>query len=310
MEYLGEHIHHNQQHNLPTEGIVLSLYWDQEAMPEQSPQRPQRGMNGWSPGPGDISASHRAPTSKADRNPSTEEYHLSSTGGHLRRILLEDSSSSHRTSSPILRSEARRAWRVHSDNAYMIPSPTTADFHEWDHNLLARMCRTFWDEYRTAINCLLYPMDTEWNALQRKRQSADEFQTLQQHITWNQGFNSNLLQMIVAVFPSYNEWIRRTVLSAGCAFRFMGLDQEPPRYTVLSNDILQGVYNAIITSTSQGDLIDPAPSRFTLLHNQRDRTAHHMCAVTEVMLDFYNGSTDTVLDNDTSFLWSGWDQES
>mmetsp|Transcript_63442 Transcript_63442/g.151787 ORF Transcript_63442/g.151787 Transcript_63442/m.151787 type:complete len:144 (-) Transcript_63442:27-458(-) len=80
-------------------------------------------------------------------------------------------------------------------------------------------------------------------------------------------------------------------------------------YTALSNEILQEVYNAIITSTSQGDLIDPAPSRFTLLHNQRDRTAHHMCAVTEVMLDFYNGSIDTILGNEISFLWSGWDQE-
>jgi len=378
MEYLGEHIHHNQQHNLPTEGIVLSLYWDQEAMPEQSPQRPQRGMNSWSPGPGSPTlarlrerstfARSEPPSSAGSpqpfaRNAAPPQRYFGEPprpneqggpppqhggipplqhggppppnppGGQQQQPPNlqphppiggppgQAAPPTHPTIAatsfrpPVTRlhlfvERERQAWRVHSDNAYMVPSPTTADFHEWDHNLLARMCRTFWDEYRTAINCLLYPMDTEWNALQRKRQSADEFQTLQQHITWNQGFNSNLLQMIIAVFPSYNEWIRRTVLSAGCAFRFMGLDQESPRYTVLSNDILQEVYNAIITSTSQGDLIDPAPSRFTLLHNQRDRTAHHMCAVTEVMLDFYNGSTDTVLDNDTSFLWSGWDQES
>lgn len=67
----------------------------------------------------------------------------------------------------------RQAWRVSSDNAYLIPTPSTSEFHHWDANLLARMCRTAWDEYRTAINRILYPLDTEWNAVLRKRQSAE-----------------------------------------------------------------------------------------------------------------------------------------
>ncbi|KAJ1465966.1 hypothetical protein T484DRAFT_1757030 [Baffinella frigidus] len=51
----------------------------------------------------------------------------------------------------------RQAWRTMTDNAYMIPSPTILDFHEWDANLIARMCRTGWDEYRITINRVLYP---------------------------------------------------------------------------------------------------------------------------------------------------------
>lgn len=110
----------------------------------------------------------------------------------------------------------RQAWRVSSDNAYLIPSPTTADFHHWDPNLLARMCRISWHEFRTTINSIMYPQETEWNALQRKRQSADEFT---QYLSWNNGVNSNLQQMIKAIFPKYNEWLRLLVLNSGCSFR-------------------------------------------------------------------------------------------
>lgn len=203
----------------------------------------------------------------------------------------------------------RQAWRVSSDNAYLIPNPSTSDFHHWDPNLLARMCRISWDEFRTTINRILYPQNTEWNAVQRKRQSADEFQTLQQYLTWNQGLNSNLQQMLKTIFPVYNEWIRLMVLTPGCSFRFMGLDHEVPQHTTLPLDVLQEVYEALITSTSQGDSINPAPSKFISLYNQRDRSAHHMCTVIEVILDFYNASVDNPLSGEVHFLWQGWSHE-
>ena len=62
------------------------------------------------------------------------------------------------------------------------------------------------------MNSILYPNDNFDDARVRRRDNQDAYHTIYDMIRHNNGANSNLLQMMIFVFPHYNTWLREKIL--------------------------------------------------------------------------------------------------
>lgn len=202
----------------------------------------------------------------------------------------------------------RAALRLQYDNTLFLPDPTLVGHDNWDKNAIQRVCHAFWPQYRTLLFESAFPAHTRGSDAQHRQQINAFFPALHAHLNWNNGINENLPQMLGEVFPWYHRWLLSYVLTSTVAFRQPTTSDSGTRTDPLSKARTDALHETISTSNAFGDNLEPVPSIFTTVYNQREQTAIHLRRVSEVLWSWIEAAAEHIFTGSYVYVFASWTQ--